>query len=228
MANKNFCTELFKNLSGKELEEYHKTVFLNMDSKFALEKRYEYYKEKLKFMGKNVKIGPGVRFVNPENVSLGDNVNIAAHCTFVASSKEGISMDEGSRLMYGVYLDTETPDKGYIKIGERVYIGAGTCLHGHSGLEIGDDSLLAQNITITPSSHIFNDPKKTIYSQGGHTRKITLGRDCYLGMNVSVVFSAETIGEGSVIGAGSVVVKPIPPFSVAVGVPAKVIKKRGE
>ena len=45
-------------------------------------------------------------------------------------------------------------------------------------------------------------------------------------MNVSVVYSAD-IGEGSVIGAGSVVVKPIPPFSVAVGVPAKVMRKRG-
>jgi acetyltransferase-like isoleucine patch superfamily enzyme len=55
---------------------------------------------------------------------------------------------------------------------------------------------------------------------------MTIGRDCYLGMNVSVVYSAD-IGEGSVIGAGSVVVKTIPPFSVAVGVPAKVMRKRG-
>ncbi len=227
MAGEKFFTELFKGLSGKDLEEYHKTVFLNMDSEFALEKRYEYYKAKLKYMGKDVKIGPGVRLVNPENISLGDRVQIAAHCTLVAASKEGISMDEGSKLMYGVYLDTETPDKGYIKIGKRVYIGTGTCLHGHSGLEIGEDSLLAQNITITPYSHIFKDPEKIIYAQGGHTNKITLGRDCYLGMSVSVLFSAGSIGEGSVIGAGSVVVKPVPPYSIAVGVPAKVIKKRG-
>ena len=227
MSDNKFFTKLFAGLPAEELEEYHKTVFLNMDSKFAIEKRYEYYKDKLKFTGKDVKIGPGVRFVNPENISLGDKVELSAHCALVASSKEGITLEEGSRLMYGVYLDTETPDKGYIKIGKRVYIGTGTCLHGHSGLEIGDDSLLAQNITITPYSHIFNDPKKIIYAQGGHTNKITLGRDCYLGMNVSVVFSAESIGEGSVVGAGSVVVKPIPPFSVAVGVPAKVIKKRG-
>jgi acetyltransferase-like isoleucine patch superfamily enzyme len=81
-------------------------------------------------------------------------------------------------------------------------------------------------ITITPYSHKFEDVDKTIISQGGHSRKMTIGRDCYLGMNVSVVYSAD-IGEGSVIGAGSVVVKTIPPFSVAVGVPAKVMRKRG-
>ena len=56
---------------------------------------------------------------------------------------------------------------------------------------------------------------------------MTIGRDCYLGMNVSVLWSAD-IGEGSVVGAGSVVVKPIPPYSVAVGVPAQVMKKREE
>jgi len=99
------------------------------------------------------------------------------------------------------------PDKGYIKIGKRIYIGTGCCLHGHEGLEIGDDSLLAQNIT--PYSHKFEDPNKTIYSQGGYQRKVTIGRDCYIGMNVCVVYSAD-IGEGSVMGAGSVVVHTIP------------------
>ena len=145
----------------------------------------------------------------------------------IANSEKGITLDDGARLKHGVYLDTESATTGYIAIGKRVYVGTGCCLHGHSGLEIGDDSLLAQNITITPYSHKFADPQKIIYAQGGHQRKVTIGRDCYLGMNVSVLWSAD-IGEGSVVGAGSVVVKPIPPYSVAVGVPAQVMKKREE
>ena len=64
-----------------------------------------------------------------------------------------------------------------------------------------------------------------LLQQGGHSRKVSIGRDVYIGMGVCVMYSAD-IGDGSVIGAGSVVVKPIPPYSVAVGNPAKVIRER--
>lgn len=218
-------TEAFENLAQDEKEAFYRTVFMHMDTEAAAKLRQEYYAGRLRHMGENVKIGCGVKILNPQYVSLGDNVCLDDHCTLMARSEGGITIQEGARLKYGVYLDTESAE-GYIEIGKRVYIGTGCCLHGHKGLEIGDDSLLAQNITITPYSHKFEDPSKIIYSQGGFSKKVIIGRDCYLGMSVSVVYSAD-IGEGSVIGAASVVVKSIPPYSVAVGVPAKVIRKRG-
>jgi len=225
--NSTFFTEAYAHLSGADLEAYHRTVFLNMEGELAAQKRVEYYRSVLRHVGQNVSIGGSVRFVNPQWISLGDNVQVHDRCTLIAQSEKGITLEEGARLKHGVYLDTESATTGYITIGKRVYIGTGCCLHGHSGLEIGDDSLLAQNITITPYSHKFADPQKIIYAQGGHQRKVTIGRDCYLGMNVSVLWSAD-IGEGAVIGAGSVVVQPIPPYAVAVGVPARVVKKRAE
>lgn len=225
--NGRFFTEAQTQMSPDDVENYHRAVFMNMEGEYAKNKRQEYYRGLLRHMGENVSIGVGVRIVNPQFISLGDNVQIHDHCTLVANSENGITLEDRARLKHGVYLDTESAATGYIKIGKRVYIGAGCCLHGHEGLEIGDDSLLAQNITITPYSHKFDDPNKTIYSQGGIQKKIIIGRDCYLGMNVCIVCTAESIGEGSVIGAGSVVVKPIPPYSVAVGVPAKIIKRRG-
>jgi len=227
MKNYNFFTKIFKQLSTEELENYHRTVFMYMDTPFAMEKRIEYYRTQLRCIGKNIKIGCDVKIINPQYISLGNNVKIGNNCVLVASSEKGITLGDNVRLKYGVYLDTETSDTGYIKIGKRVYIGTGCCLHGHKGLEIGDDSLLAQNITITPFSHKFEDPNKTIYGQGGYVRKVTIGRDCYIGMNVCILYSAD-IGEGSVVGAGSVVVHTIPPYSVVVGVPAQVIRQRGE
>ena len=225
MSSEKFFTEAYKNLTEEEKEAFYRTVFLHTDTEAAAKLRQEYYSGLLRHMGRNVRIGCGVMIFNPQYVSLGDNVGIDDHCTLMARSDRGITLQEGVNLKYGVYLDTENAE-GYIEVGKRVYIGTGSCLHAHKGLEIGDDTLLAQNITITPYSHRFDDPAKTIYSQGGFTKKIIIGRDCYLGMNVSLVYSAD-IGEGSVVGAGSVVVKTIPPFSVAVGVPAKIIRRRG-
>ena len=221
----NFFENAFKNMDDASRESFYKTVFMNDDSEYAAKLRLEYYKTKFKSMGENVYIGKGVNIVNPEFISVGNNVEIKNDVTLIARGEGGITLSDGVRLQERVYLDTERVNDGYITIGKNVYIGTGTTLFGHMGLEIGDDCLLAQNISLTPYSHIFDDPDSIIYSQGGHCKKVTIGRDVYIGMRAAVMYSGD-IGEGSVIGAGSVVVKPIPPYSVAVGCPAKVIKER--
>ena len=217
-----FFTDAFENLSDKE--EFYKAVFMNMEGDEALQARNEYYRRRFRSCGKNVNIGVGVTIIGAENISVGDNVSICNDVTICAHGS--VTIGSGVTITQRVYLDTEGDD-GYINIGNDVYIGTGTSLFGHHGLEIGDNSLLAQNISLTPYSHIFEDPDRPIIAQGGHTRKVTIGRDCYIGMNVTILYSAD-IGDGSVVGSGTVVVKPIPPYSVAVGNPARVIRKRGE
>lgn len=220
-----FFTDIFNNLNDEEKESFYKTVIMNDPSDYAAKARVEYYRTKLKFMGENVKIGTGVKLVNPEFISLGNDVCIKDDCTLIARGEGGITLGDKVAVQERVYLDTERVATGYIKVGRGSYIGTGTTLFGHVGLEIGEDCLLAQNITLTPYSHIYDDPERIIYSQGGHCEKVTIGNDCYLGMGVCVMYSGN-IGEGSVIGAGSTVVKPIPPYSIAVGSPARVIKNR--
>lgn len=221
----NFFENAFKNMDDESRESFYKTVFMNDDSEYAAKLRLEYYKTKFKSMGENVYIGKGVTIVNPEFISVGNDVEIKNDVTLIARGEGGITLADGVRIQERVYLDTERVSTGYINVGKNVYIGTGTTLFGHMGLEIGDDCLLAQNIQLTPYSHIFDDPNSIIYSQGGHCKKVTIGRDVYIGMRAAIMYSGD-IGEGSVIGAGSVVVKPIPPYSVAVGCPAKVIKER--
>ena len=221
----NFFENAFKNMDDESRESFYKTVFMNDDSEYAAKLRLEYYKTKFKSMGENVYIGKGVTIVNPEFISVGNDVEIKNDVTLIARGEGGITLADGVRIHERVYLDTERVSTGYINVGKNVYIGTGTTLFGHMGLEIGDDCLLAQNIQLTPYSHIFDDPNSIIYSQGGHCKKVTIGRDVYIGMRAAIMYSGD-IGEGSVIGAGSVVVKPIPPYSVAVGCPAKVIKER--
>lgn len=220
----NYFTNAYKQMNSQELENFYKSVIMNDPSEYAEKIRTEYYLKTMKKMGENVKIGYGVKIVNPQNISLGNNVKIYDHVTLIARDDTEIIIEDNTIINDRVYLDTEH-EGGYIHIGNDAYIGTGTTLFGHEGLEIGDHVLMAQNITLTPYSHIFSDPDTNIIEQGGHSKKVIIGRDSYVGMGVCIMYSGD-IGEGSVIGAGSVVVKPIPPYSVAVGNPAKVIKKR--
>ena len=219
-----FFTEAYENMSDEDRESFYCTVFMNDPSEYAERKRVEYYRTKLAAMGENVRIGAGVKIENPELIRLGNNVTVSDGATLIARKGTSIEIGNNTRLNDRVYLDTEC-EGGYIRIENDCYIGTGTTLFGHKGLEIGDHVLMAQSITLTPYSHIFSDPDANIITQGGNCKKVVIGRDVYIGMGVCIMYSGD-IGEGSVIGAGSVVVKPIPPYSVAVGCPAKVIKKR--
>jgi acetyltransferase-like isoleucine patch superfamily enzyme len=220
-----FFEKAFLEADDESRESFYRTVFMNDSSEYAEKKRTEYYKSVMGSMGDNVTIGTGVKIKNPQYVHIGNNVTISDGVTIIARGEGGVVIGDNVRLQERVYLDTEDEKHGYIRIGKSVYVGTGTTLFGHRGLEIGDKSLLAQNINLTPYSHIFEDPDRSIISQGGHTKKVTIGSDVYIGMGVCIMYSGD-VGDGSVIGAGSVVVKPIPPYSVAVGCPAKVIRKR--
>ena len=184
-----FFQKAFENMDDSQKESFYKTVFMQDPSEYGAEVRREYYAAQLKHMGEDVHIGAGVKIVNPQYISLGDHVRIADHVTLIARGPGGITLGNHVRLNDRVYLDTERADTGYIRVEDHVYIGTGTTLFGHMGLEIGDHALLAQNITLTPYSHIYQDPAVNIIEQGGNCKKVTIGRDCYLGMGVCVMYS---------------------------------------
>lgn len=112
-----------------------------------------------------------------------------------------------------------------VSIGNHVGISEYCLLDGDGGITIGNYVRIASHVSIIAFNHIYKDPHVLIKLQGKTSRGIIIKDDVWIGTGVRIL-DGVTIGEGSVIGAGSVVTKDIPPYSVAVGVPAKVIKNR--
>ena len=79
-----FFSELYATLNKEELEEFYKSVFMNMDGEIAEKARYSYYKQTLRHIGENVKIGRSVKITNPQFISIGNNVTISDDCTLIA------------------------------------------------------------------------------------------------------------------------------------------------
>jgi serine acetyltransferase len=115
--------------------------------------------------------------------------------------------------------------KGGIKIGKDSHIGYHCILLGGGGIEIGDKVLIAPGTVISSQGHFFKEIDKFIKDQGTYFAKVSIGDDVWIGANATIL-PGVSIGKGSVIGAGCVVNKNIPPYSVAVGIPAKVIHER--
>jgi acetyltransferase-like isoleucine patch superfamily enzyme len=116
-----------------------------------------------------------------------------------------------------------------ISIGSRVVIRPGTMLHGETktlahSISIEDDVLIGCGVHIYVENHLFNDIGLSIIDQGhAQAQKVILKKGCWIGANV-IILPGVTIGENSVIGAGSIVTKSIPDYTVAVGNPARVIR----
>lgn len=156
---------------------------------------------------RNADLGNNIRIKGIENLTLGEDVKIAdnvfLHC---GQFQENIR-------------------RGKISIGNNVYIGPSCVLFGEGEIEIGDDCLISPGTIITSQQHSYADANTPIREQPSEHARIVIDDDVWIGSN-AVILPGIRVGRGSVIGAGAVVTKDIPPYSVAVGVPARVIKHR--
>lgn len=127
-------------------------------------------------------------------------------------------------LSAGMVPGQECITNPVVSIGDRCLIGRGSGIVGHFSIEIGDDVWTGHNVYITDQNHGYEDVSLPISQQSQPERAVKIGSGSWLGYG-SVVLPGVTIGEHCVIGANSVVTKDVPSYSVAVGVPARVIKR---
>ncbi|MGN8035980.1 acyltransferase [Chitinophaga sp. 22321] len=115
--------------------------------------------------------------------------------------------------------------EGNISIGEYVYIGPGAKLYGVGGIHIGKGTIIGPDVTIYSANHVFREANYIPYDQRVEVKPVTISENVWIGGNVIIV-PGTNIGEGCIVGAGSVVTGSIAPFSIVAGNPAKVIGSR--
>jgi acetyltransferase-like isoleucine patch superfamily enzyme len=135
-----------------------------------------------------------------------------------------------ARLILGkwVHLGVNTAlrcHEGTLSLGDKSNLARNISVNCYLDVEIGDSALIADDVYISDFDHRFDDLAMPIKDQGIAKSRVRIDRDVWLGTKVTVCRGV-VIGEGTVVGANAVVTKDLPAFSVAVGVPARVIKDR--
>lgn len=114
-----------------------------------------------------------------------------------------------------------------LSIGNHVWIGDHFYARAEGGLTIGSGTILSRYVEIWTTNHCYDaeDLQTIPYDRRMIAKPVTIGENVWIGSRV-IILPGITIGEGAVIGAGAVVAKDIPPYAVAGGNPAKVLKYR--
>jgi acetyltransferase-like isoleucine patch superfamily enzyme len=147
-------------------------------------------------------------------VSVGDQPRV--------HPRNAIQIDPECELGRGVELN---PWGGRIHLGRQVFLGPYVVIYGHGGVEISDHCLIAMHCCILSSNHTIPPRSEIVRHKPDIFLPTKIGRDCWLGAAVTVLGGVQ-IGDGCVIGAGAVVTKDMPPYSIANGVPARVVGQR--
>ena len=131
----------------------------------------------------------------------------------------------GNGVRFGAYVNIAVTEHGLLDIGDDVSINQGAYLICRNSIRIGKNTRIGEYSSIRDNSHCWRDRGRPINMQGFDSKPIFIGEDVWLGRCVTIM-PGISIGDGAIVGAGSVVTKNIAPFEIFAGVPAKKIGSR--
>lgn len=195
--------------------------------------RYLYYKRKLRLLGRSSVINVGVQISGAQFISIGENTHIDKFCILVAGP-----VHKGRRILTYKQNINYKGEIGELRIGNRVHIAPYVLINAHGGVSIGNDLTIAAGAKIFSISHhyrnICNPDDKTFYKFGSNVPEeeqciivgpVVIENNTAVGIN-SVVMPGVTIGKNSWLGMMSYTMHDIPPNTIAIGTPAKVVRRR--
>lgn len=142
---------------------------------------------------------------------------------FFQSTMHAVSIGSGSRL--GRFTRFDAGFGGRISLGENSLIDDNCFITAQSRISIGDHVLMAAYTFVTDFNHSYVSRESPINTQGYIRKPVAIGNDVWIGAHVTILPGVH-IGDGAVIGAGSVVTHDVKPHTIVAGNPAKLIRVR--
>jgi acetyltransferase-like isoleucine patch superfamily enzyme len=175
-------------------------------------------------LGAGSEIDAGVSLQYPDRIRIGAGVRIGRNATLRANTERrpGITLGDGAWVQDSVIINA---NRGQVTLGARSWLGPFCLVYGNGGVSIGENVLVAAQTSINTVSHESTRCDIPINDQPVLTGPVVIEDDVWIGLN-AVILQGVTIGRGAIIGAGAVVTRSIPAWSIAVGVPAKVVGRR--
>ncbi len=184
-----------------------------------------FFRKLLTRVGRNVIFGRSMTIRHPNRIMVGANVVFDDYVVLDAKGTDNRGIDIADNVIVG-RGSVISCKNGNISIGEGTNIAMSCFIQSARDVQIGKNVLFAAYCyVIGGGDHRTDRIDVPIIYQGQVVRGVTIEDNCWLGAGVKVQ-DGVTIGHDSIIGSGAVVTKDIPPYSVAVGVPAKVVKNR--
>ena len=152
-------------------------------------------------LGENVVFEPGALVFHPENMSIGSNVYVGHYA-----------------ILKGYY-------KNEFRIGDNVWIGQQCFLHSAGGITIEDNVGIGPGVRITSARHLDRGLADPLSQTELEFAPVVIEADSNIGVG-AILLPGVRVGRGAQVGAGAVVVRDVPPFSVVAGVPAKSLRTR--
>lgn len=177
---------------------------------------------------KRVFLEKGVQIKQKNNITWGRNFRCSKNVTLNALSQEGIIF--GNNCSVGINTRIECTGsfeflgKGF-KCGDNCGLGTDSFYGCAGGIEIGNDVIVGNFVSMHSENHNFSDLETPIRLQGVNHKGIKIGNNCWIGAKTTIL-DGSVIGNGCIVAAGAVVTGQFPDNSIIAGVPAKVIKNR--
>ncbi|MBC8389146.1 MAG: acyltransferase [Actinobacteria bacterium] len=199
-------------------------LFQDMRGALGIFFRNLFYPLLFKKVGKGVSFGKSVTIRHPHKISIEDDVVIDDYCVLDAKglNNNGIYISKNVFVGRGSILSCKNGD---IILEKNVNIGFNSEIFSGSKVVVGENTLIAAYVYIIGGGHDYSRVDIPISEQEKPSHGIKIEKNCWIGAGAEV-FDNVTIGEDTIIGAGAVVSKDIPAFSIAAGVPARVAKSR--
>lgn len=188
--------------------------------------RESFYRFVVGEVGKNVVFGKNVTFRHPGKIRIRDNVVIDDNCMIDAKGSSNCGITIGNGVFIG-RNSTVYCKNGDIELRDNVNIGVNCTLFSSHKLTVSENTRIgAYTYLLSGGDYDYDNPRIKIVDQPSPISKgpLTVGPDCWIGAGV-IVLDAVRVGEASVIGAGSVVSSAIPDNCLAMGIPARVVKR---